>query len=75
MRKVVLCGIPHHSNLGDHAIYIAEKNLIKKKFPKDRWSKLHFQLVLFGRYKCKAIKPDCKDCPFFSFCKEKKKSQ
>ena len=28
MRKVVLCGIPHHSNLGDHAIYIAEKNLI-----------------------------------------------
>ena len=33
MRKVVLCGIPHHSNLGDHAIYIAEKNLIKKKFP------------------------------------------
>ena len=48
---------------------------LKKKFPKDRWSKLHFQLVLFGRYKCKAIKPDCKDCPFFSFCKEKKKLQ
>ena len=33
MKKVVLCGIPHHSNLGDHAIYIAEKNIIRKKFP------------------------------------------
>ena len=37
MRKVVLCGIPHHSNLGDHAIYIAEKNIIRKKFKGDNW--------------------------------------
>lgn len=51
------------------------EEVLKKKFPKDRWSKLHFQLVLFGRYKCKAIKPDCKECPFFDFCKEKKKFQ
>ena len=27
MKKVVLCGIPHHSNLGDHAIYKAVKNI------------------------------------------------
>ena len=33
MKKVILCGVPHHSNLGDHAIYIAEKELIKEKFP------------------------------------------
>ena len=43
-------------------------------FPKDRWSKLHFQMVLFGRYKCKALKPECKDCPFLSFCTEEKKN-
>lgn len=33
-------------------------------FPKERWSKTHVQLVLFGRYTCKAIKPNCQNCPF-----------
>ena len=49
-----------------------EKKLMKK-FPKDKWSRLHHQLVLFGRYKCKAIKPECDNCPFKSFCKYKKR--
>ncbi len=30
-------------------------------------------LVLFGRYTCKAIKPDCADCPIFSYCKSSDK--
>ena len=47
---------------------------LMKNFPKDKWSKLHFQMVLFGRYKCKALKPECKDCPFLSFCTEEKKN-
>jgi len=51
---------------------ICEREL-KKIFPKDKWSKLHYQMVLFGRYKCKAINPDCKDCPFIEICVEKKK--
>ncbi len=42
---------------------------LKKFFPKDSWSKLHYQIVLFGRYKCKAVKPDCTSCPFQSICK------
>ncbi len=50
------------------------ENKLMKKFPKERWSRLHHQLVLFGRYKCKALKPDCKNCPFISFCKEKNKN-
>lgn len=33
-------------------------------FPKDTWSKVHIQLVLFGRHTCKAIKPNCDECPF-----------
>ncbi len=37
-------------------------------FDKSRWSKLHLQLVHFGRYICKAIKPACMDCPFTKFC-------
>ena len=43
-------------------------------FPKERWSTLHFQMVLFGRYKCKAQRPECKGCPFVTFCKEEKKN-
>lgn len=35
-----------------------------KIFPKDKWSKVHVQLVLFGRYTCKAKNPNCCNCPF-----------
>ena len=37
-------------------------------FPKDKWGKLHHQFIFFGRYKCKAIKPECVDCPFKTIC-------
>ncbi len=47
---------------------VCENNL-KKIFPKDKWSKMHYQMVLFGRYTCKAIKPDCDNCPFKDKCK------
>lgn len=32
MKKVILIGIPHHNNLGDHAIVIAEKKYIEDNF-------------------------------------------
>ena len=48
-----------------------EKRL-EKYFSKDVWAKRHLQLVLFGRYYCKAIKPDCKDCLIKDKCKYKK---
>lgn len=38
-------------------------------FDKKDWSRLHYQMVLFGRYKCKAIKPECNGCPFQNICK------
>ena len=53
-------------------VTIIEQKLMKK-LPKDHWSRLHHQLVLFGRYKCKALKPDCNDCPFKEYCKYYKK--
>ncbi len=37
-------------------------------FPKNEWSKLHYQMVLFGRYVCKAMKPDCENCVFNANC-------
>ncbi len=42
---------------------------LMKKFPKDKWAKIHLQLVLFGRYHCKAIKPNCDDCKLKDICR------
>lgn len=47
---------------------------LMKKIPKDRWARFHLQMVLFGRYYCKALKPLCKSCPLKEFCREKKKN-
>ena len=46
---------------------------LMKKVPKERRAKFHLQMVLFGRYYCKAVKPLCKDCPLKEYCREKKK--
>ena len=46
-----------------------EKKLMKV-FPKEKWGKLHHQFIFFGRYKCKARKPECDDCPFAGFCRD-----
>lgn len=49
------------------------ENKLSKKFPKKKLGRLHHQLVLFGRYKCKAIKPECLDCKLKNICKYYKK--
>lgn len=50
-----------------------EKKLMKY-FPKEEWGKRHLQMVLFGRYYCKAVKPECEDCKIRDICFEKKKN-
>lgn len=45
---------------------------LQKFFPKDEWSKRHLQIVLFGRYHCKAVKPDCSSCPLKELCTDYK---
>lgn len=53
------------------SVQVVEKKLMKK-FPEEKWSKLHHQLVLFGRYQCKAVKPECENCKLKDFCKYSK---
>lgn len=48
-----------------------EKDLVKT-FKTDL-GKLHQAMVLFGRYTCKALKPQCKECFLFDLCKSKDK--
>ena len=52
----------------DDDVLDTEKKLMKK-FPKDKWSKLHHQMVLFGRYKCTARNPECRECNLKPICK------
>ena len=54
-------------------VLTVEKKLMKK-FKKEVWGKRHLQLVLFGRYYCKAIKPECLNCRLKEICIEKKKT-
>ena len=51
----------------DDEVLSIEKKLMKI-FPKEKWSKLHHQLVLFGRYQCKAISPICENCSLKEIC-------
>lgn len=49
-----------------------EKEFVKK-YKNYVNSKTHFRLVLFGRYKCTAKKPQCADCELKGICKYYKK--
>ena len=55
----------------DNVLNVEKK--LKKIFKIEDWSKRHLQLVLFGRYKCKSIKPDCSNCRLKDICKYKEK--
>lgn len=51
-------------------VYDCEIQLMKN-IDKEYWIEMHYLLVLFGRYYCKAIKPLCDCCLFVDICKEK----
>ncbi len=50
-----------------------EKKLMKN-IKKENWGKRHLQLVLFGRYHCKAKKPECAICKLREICTIEKKN-
>lgn len=56
------------------SVLTVEKKL-QKKVPKELWSRTHHQMVLFGRYICKAKKPICQNCAFFDDCTSKDKNK
>lgn len=45
------------------------ENKLMKKFRKEVWAKRHLQMVLFGRYYCKAVKPECEGCKLNDICR------
>ncbi len=59
------------ANDTDDVLEVEKK--LTKKIKKNKRNKVHNQLVLFGRYKCKAINPICADCKLKDICKYYKK--
>lgn len=45
------------------------EKVLMKKIPRDRWIKTHHQLIFFGRYHCKAMRPDCDNCKLCDKCR------
>lgn len=52
-------------------VLTVEKKLMKA-IPEEKWIRTHHQLVLFGRYYCKAMKPECSTCQLREICKKDK---
>ena len=48
-------------------VYETEQYLMKV-VPQEKWSRLHHQLVLLGRYTCKAKNPLCENCLLKEYC-------
>lgn len=55
------------ATLKDSPLKIEEK--LMQKFNEDRWIRLHHQMILFGRYHCKALNPSCEGCPLKTECR------
>ena len=46
------------------------ENKLYKIIPKERIRRTHHQFVLFGRYHCKSINPNCINCKLKDICKK-----
>ena len=49
-------------------VALTQKQL-EKNIPRDKWIKMHYSLVLHGRYVCKSQRPNCSACELKTFCK------
>ena len=54
------------ANSNDNVTEVEKK--LQKKIPQDLWIKTHHQFIFFGRYYCKAMSPNCKNCKIQHLC-------
>jgi len=60
--------VAHRLGLCDAPTALKCEEQLTKKFKTDL-HRLHQAMVLFGRYRCKAVKPECDDCFMKPYCK------
>lgn len=53
--------------LNDSVLKVEQK--LMRKFPREKWGTIHHQLIFFGRYHCKAIRPHCDGCKLKEECR------
>ncbi|OPL07752.1 MAG: endonuclease III [delta proteobacterium ML8_F1] len=51
----------------------ATEEALMAKVPRERWTKLHHQLIFLGRRICKARSPLCEECPLKGLCDDYQK--
>ena len=56
----------------DDSVQDVERKVCRS-IERSRWNKAHHQFIFFGRYFCKAQKPNCKECHLYDMCKERRK--
>ena len=61
--------VSNRLGLADSRDVLATQKQLEKNVPKDKWIKLHYSLVLHGRYVCKSQRPLCSECKLKEFCK------
>ncbi|SFV66711.1 Endonuclease III [hydrothermal vent metagenome] len=64
--------VAHRLGLSDASTATKTEEELSRKFKTDLHL-LHQAMVLFGRYRCKAIKPDCEECFMTPYCKSKER--
>lgn len=60
--------VAHRLGLSDDKTAIKTEETLSKKF-KTKLHLLHQAMVLFGRYRCKAVKPECDGCFMTEHCR------
>ncbi|MEA1954449.1 MAG: endonuclease III [Campylobacterota bacterium] len=60
--------VAHRLGLSDAKTAVKCEEELSKKFKTDLHL-LHQAMVLFGRYRCKALKPECEECFMVEYCK------
>ncbi len=65
--------ISHRLGFSEGKTPLAIEQDLMKVLPLEYVKNANHWLILFGRYICKAQKPDCPNCPIAKFCKSKDK--
>jgi len=60
--------VAHRLGLSDDTTATKTEETLSKKFKTDLHL-LHQAMVLFGRYRCKAVNPKCEDCFMAKYCR------
>ncbi|MBL0721759.1 MAG: endonuclease III [Sulfurovum sp.] len=64
--------VAHRLGLSNAKTTIKVEEELTKKF-KTKLNILHQAMVLFGRYRCKALNPDCENCFMTNYCKSRER--